>query len=494
MPAIADLGACAWLGSPGKGRNGNHIAHAVPPGGPGFYAQQRTFRPYAIIHPSASSMQPEPNAEILSGISPDRVAESYHSGKLEALSQAELFRAAAHIVSQPKLDLNSFRLHAPLEIMARYNLLPLVSTADLDLARIQIVATASHYQAGGEGVSPPERIRIARSSDAAANLRRAVQEGDVARADALCLSLAGAGGLQELLDAITDLTLRTLTGAAHTHIGLMLMTRMSSDVGHTALGLARAGVRSLAQAPGLNLKRVTIHRTLKDPETELASILRAVPVVSPQGPGMMAMMQATEQADLPDRLLGDALLSNADEVRCESALRTACRIAALSMLEDKPEPAKYYWTHCLTLPHAAWALTRFLPGRSFAAEAAHTAATWVMAIRASHGNGNLKPLPELERLEMDLTEALVHSPRAAASVAWFARQDERPRIERTIATEAAIRNDAHLVKYAWACLDAAAQDPTHAPLFHAAAAYLCAIWCIEQPRDGLVRKLGEGRG
>jgi len=439
-------------------------------------------------------MQPEPNVEILFGTPPDRVAESYHSRKLEALSETELFRAAAHIVSQPKLDLSSFRLHAPLEIMARYNLLPLVSPADRDLARIQIVATASHYQAGGEAVRPPERIRMASSSDAAANLRRAVQEGDVERADALCLSLADAGGLPELLNSITDLTLRTLTGAAHTHIGLMLMTRMSSDVGPAALGLARAGVRSLAQAPGLNLKCVTTHRTLRDPETELASILRAVPVVSPQGPGMVAMMQAAEQAGLPDRLLGDALLSSADEARCEGALRTACRIAALSMLEDKPEPAKYYWTHCLTLPHAAWALTRCLPGRSFAAEAAHTAAIWVMAIRASHGNGDLKPLPELEHVEMDLTEALVHSPRAAASVAWFARPDQRPQIEQTLASEAAIRNDAHLVKYTWACLDAAVQDPTHAPLLHAAAAYLCSIWCIEQPKDGLVRKLGEGRG
>lgn len=209
---------------------------------------------------------------------------------------------------------------------------------------------------------------------------------------------------------------------------------------------------------------------------------------------MVAMMQATEQAGLPDRLLGDALLSNADEVRCESTLRTACRIAALSMLEDKPEPAKYYWTHCLTLPHAAWMLTRFLPGRSFAAEAAHTAATWVMAIRASHGNGNLKPLPELEHVDMDLTEALLHSPRAAASVAWFARQDERRKVGQVIATEAAIRNNAHLVKYTWSCLDAAARDSAHAPLFHAAAAYLCSIWCIEQPKDGLLLNLGEGRG
>jgi len=230
-------------------------------------------------------MEPEPIAEALSGIPPDRVVESYHSRKLEALSETQLFRAIAQIVSQPKPELSSFRLHAPLEIMARYNLLPLVSPADRDLAGIQMVATASHYQAAGEGVSPPERVRIGRSPDAAVHLRRAVQAGDVERADALCMSLADAGGLQELLDSITDLTLRTLTGAAHTHIGLMLITRMSNDVGHAAMGLARAGVRALAQAPGLNLKRVTTHRTLKDPETELSAILRAVPVVSPPGPG-----------------------------------------------------------------------------------------------------------------------------------------------------------------------------------------------------------------
>ena len=440
-----------------------------------------------------TSMEPEPIAEILSGIPPDRIVESYCSRNLEALSDTELFREAAQIVSQAKIELSSFRLHAPLEIMARYNLLPFVPAGDREQARMQIVAAASHYQAGGEAAGPPERVRIGRWPDAAAALRRAVQAGDVRQADALCLSLADAGGLQALLDSITDLTLRTLTGAAHTHIGLMMMARMSSDAGPSALGLARAGVRALAEAPGLNLKGVTNHRTLKDLETELAAILRAVPLISTPGPGMVAMMQATEQAGLPDALLGDALLTNSDEVKCERALRTACRIAALSMLEDNPEPAKYYWTHCLTLPHAAWALTRFLPGRFFAAEAAHTAATWVMAIRASHGNGNLKPFPDLDHVDMDLTEALVRSPRAAASAAWFARQDERPRIEGILAAEAAVRNDAHLVKYTWACLDSAAQDPEHAPLFHAAAAFLSSIWCMEQPRAEVARNIGEGR-
>ena len=59
--------------------------------------------------------------------------------------------------------------------------------------------------------------------------------------------------------------------------------------------------------------------------------------------------------------------------------------------------------------------------------------------------------------------------------------------------EAAIRNDAHLVKYTWACLDAASKDSAWAPLFDAAAAYLCSIWCIEQPKHNLLRNLGEGR-
>jgi len=432
-------------------------------------------------------------AEKLSGIPSHHIAASYHSRGLAALSDSDLFGAAAQIVSQPKRELTSFRLHAPLEIMARYSLLSRVSPAGLELARIQMVATAVHYQASGEGVGPPRRIPSPRSSDAVARLRRAAQEGDVERADALCVSLADANGLEDLLDSIADLSLRTLTGAAHTHIGLMLMARLTGDLGSAPLDLARAGVRLLAQEPSLNLKPVTAHRTLQDPEADLASVLRSVPSLPGTPASVAGIMQAIEQAGLPDRLLGDALLSSTDEAGCSAALRTVCRIAALSMLEDQPDYAKYGWTHCLTMPHAAGSLTALRPSRSFAAEAAHAAATWVIGFRAAGGNGNLKFAPELPPPQVDLAEALVHSPRAAASAAWFARTGDRPLLEQTLATEAAIRNDAHLVKYTWACLDAAAQDPAQAPLFHAAAAYLCAIWCIEQPKDGLIRSLGAGR-
>ena len=153
------------------------------------------------------------------------------------------------------------------------------------------------------------------------------------------MSLAATGGLQEILDSIADLTLRTLTEAAHTHIGLMLMTRMSNLPTSTTppWGLARAGVLSAGRSAELNLKRhVTTHRTLKDPETELSAILRGVPLVFNAGPRMVAMMQATEEAGAMDCWETHCCLTRM-KVRCESALRTACRIAALSMLEDKPE-------------------------------------------------------------------------------------------------------------------------------------------------------------
>ncbi len=441
-------------------------------------------------------MDVEPNIEKLSGIGRDRVVEAYRTRQLESFNDRELFRAAASIVAKPKLALSSFTMHAPLEVMARYTLLPLVSPADRELARIQLVATVAHYEARGE-VAPStlQKLSTMRTTEAVAQLRRALQEGNVELADALCLRLADDCGLPAALDSIAELSLRTLTGAAHTHIGLMLIARMWSDVGPAALSLARTGVRMLAQAPDMNLRRVTRHRMIENPEKELESLLSQVPRLPTAKftAGLQAIMQSAEDAGLVDQIVGDALLSSEDAESCEGALRAVCRVAAYSMLSDNPEYAKYGWTHCLTMPQAAWALTRFLSARSFVAQAAHSAATWVMGIRAAAGNGSLNLSPELQPAAMELSEALVHSPAAAASVAWFASAEQRPEVVRTLATEAAIRNDAHLVKYVFACLDAARQDPSHAHLFHAAAAYLSASWCLEQPRERILETLSAGR-
>ncbi len=436
-------------------------------------------------------MNEDRNLEVVSGIPPDRIVESYRERKLDSLSDSELFRAAACIVSTPKVELSSFRFHAPLEVMARQSLLPLVSPADRDLARVQMLATVAHYESRGETASPPARtLPPMRPGEAAAELRRALQQGDVELADALCLRLADDCGLHAALDSIADLCLRTVTGAGHTHIGLMLTARMWSEVGPSALGLARTGLRMLAQAPNLNLRPVTRHSTLDNPEKELEARLSKVPALGGNlSRGLSGIMQAVENAGLVDEIIGDALLSSEDSERCEGALRAVCRIAAYSMLADNQEVAKYGWSHCLTIPQAAWVLTRFVPARTFAQQAAHSATTWVIGHRATLGNGNLNLQLQFPQATWELSEALAHSPAAAASAAWHASPDERPAIVRRLATEAAIRSDAHLVKYTRACLDAAMQDPHCANLFHAAAAYLCSIWCREQPREQILETL-----
>ena len=63
----------------------------------------------------------------LSAIKPDEVIRSYDALSLENWSEFELFRAAAEIVSEPKLKFSSFALHAPLELLFRFSLLPLVA-------------------------------------------------------------------------------------------------------------------------------------------------------------------------------------------------------------------------------------------------------------------------------------------------------------------------------------------------------------------------------
>jgi hypothetical protein len=51
----------------------------------------------------------------------------------------------------------------------------------------------------------------------------------------------------------------------------------------------------------------------------------------------------------------------------------------------------------------------------------------------------------------------------------------------TLVTRAAIHEDAHLVKYTLACLDAATDDPPHRRLYLAAAASLGGYWTTQSP-------------
>lgn len=430
-----------------------------------------------------------------SGVPPDRVGEVYRERRLAELSDREFFRQCITLLSEPKcLVADSFTLHAPLEVMARYRLLRLVAAEDHELGRMQMLAIAAKYQASGESIPHAASTLSLSPDEAEAELRKAVSEGDLERTDAICIGLADEHGVKVLLRSIADLALETLTAATHTHIGLMHIARIWSEAGPIATRLARTGLRAMAQEPVARLKPVRTHRVLKDPERDLESILSQVPAQAPSVKGIRPLLEDAEKAGLFEELLGDALLSSRDPEMCKAASRAACRIAALSMLGDSPEfpanlaafpsqAAKFIWTHCLTMPQAAWMLTQFLPQPEFAARAAHVGAAWVIGLRYCYGNGALELHPGFEAPRTDFAAALAESPCAAATTAWAAGPEERPELVRILATESAIRSDAHLVKHVRACLDAAEQSPSDERLFHAAAAYLCSIWCREESRE-----------
>jgi hypothetical protein len=75
-----------------------------------------------------------------------------------------------------------------------------------------------------------------------------------------------------------------------------------------------------------------------------------------------------------------------------------------------------------------------------------------------------------------LKEALQTSPTAAAARVWHADPQEFPLIKQTLATQASIRTDQHLIKYTRACLDMVSFDPQYEKLYLAAAAHLCGVW------------------
>lgn len=423
----------------------------------------------------------------LSQVQPNEIARSYDSLELADWSDFELLRMAAGIVLQPTSEPSSFTMHAPLELLARFGLLTRVRADDRKLARIQLVAAAALYPSEGPNVetswheipvdiSPPEL---------GSQLLRAIKEGDVERSDLFFNALCDQGDELAVLTSIAEQSLKTLTGGAHTHIGLMLLARLRPKADPELLKLARQGVRSMARSPELNLKPTTGPGLMGELETALAN----VPVISILKVGIARIVQSTEEAGFIDEVLGEGSTIGSDVGHGEDFIRTACRVAALSMLADSAVRAKYGWTHCLTLPHAAWSLTRDLPSPSIRSQALRSALSWVIAFRAAYGNGHLDMARDFEPVKMDIAKALQHSPEVAAAVAWNTPQKERGALIEILATEAAIRNDAHLVKYTWSCLDLAEMDEERASLYFAAAAYLCSIWCIEEPREVILARL-----
>ena len=437
----------------------------------------------------------------VSGIDPDRIVDEYRARRLEQLSDVELARRVGQIVSIPCEGIISFTLHAPLELLARQALLPLVEPGGRESARIQMVASASVYEDGTRPITSASSGSEASAGGdrraAAAALEAAIARGDVDAVEAGALDYAEQYGADTLVETLATTCLISLHAAAHSHIGLWLLLRhgragddrpdlLRASVRHVATrppeplrsfdGLTASGDRPLAMSPLEVEQRIT--EALADPPR------------GTKGNAIRPALRAAEKDGLPERLFGELFRHTWSGEQMSAAYRALLRMSARAMLQDDTDAAKFGWSHCLTQPQAAGGLARagVAPRATLAASFVYLTAYRCNASRIAL-DAKWQPAP----VDASVTEALQDSPAVAAARFWHARADERALLRRRLATEASIRNDQHLVKYVRSCFDAAEVDPGSAHVFDAAAAYLAALWMAEVPSGHELDDLSAGR-
>ena len=436
------------------------------------------------------------------GIDPKNVVDGYKARDLAALSDAGLYRAACAIVARPpRQGMTSFTLHAPLEVMARYGLLRLADPAESELARLQMVVSASVYGAGVNPLGPPAATKLFPDlTVASAEFARTFKQGDPDGMESLVLQIAAQFGTASLVRLLTPLALPTLTGASHSHIGLWLLLRHGEAANVADASLLRAAARAIAADPSGQMKSFSgmaiegdkpLETTPSQIEQEILAKLSNPPKGTLGSQSIRGLVEAGEKTGNANALFGDFIRHDLSRAQIDAAFRAVLRACAHSMLQDDIQQAKYGWTHCLTLPQSACGLSSLNTDRKLALAAA---LVWITAYRSVLSSRALDfNWAPARTKDVSVLEALHTSPQVAAAHVWYADEAEFPDIRRALATQASIRNDIHLVKYTRACFDMGSFDPMHCRLYLAGAAHLCALWIGECPRDKLLENLLAGR-
>src|SRR5262245_53460727 len=125
--------------------------------------------------------------------------------RTDLLTDAQLTDAVAEQLTPPKAEgVNSFTLHAPLELLARTALLPLVEPGARDAARDRLAWLGDSYAAAGEGVDPPPVRAYDDVGTAVGHLQAALAGGELDDADAVAAWLADHTTADELAALLAD--------------------------------------------------------------------------------------------------------------------------------------------------------------------------------------------------------------------------------------------------------------------------------------------------
>ncbi len=390
--------------------------------------------------------------------------------RTDLLTDAQLTDAVADRLAHPKADgVTSFTLHAPLELLARTALLPLVEPDAREAARDRLAWLGEAYRDAGDEVDEPAARAYDDLATAADHLTGAVNAGEIDDADATAAWLAAHATPVDLARLLADDVIPRLSAAGHGSILLYLLPRAAPRSRAAARPL-RGLVRELARQPDWGLTWHLDRAPTAEGGGDLVApcavrgprAIRAATSSSPPCPWSSASGLAEELLDGPTRA---ASLPQATE--------DLQRLAAASMIQDTPDAAPYGWSHCLTMPQAVLGLAR--AGAADPRQAIAVAATFVLGFRATQGTVDVDPAWSPAAVG-DPLEALDGTPAEAAAGAWHATNGERPAVVARLASRAATHEDAHLAKYTLACIDAARDDPGASRLYLAAAAHLSAWW------------------
>jgi hypothetical protein len=369
------------------------------------------------------------------------------------LSDAALAERAAAMLAVPRAavigDRFSFVLHAPLELLARIALLPLVSPAKRPLARRRIALLAEGYEESGPPLPPARAVDFASPAAAAANLTAGIESEDFESVDEAATWLATNAGIRALPRLLAPAFLDRLSAAGHANIYLALLARPAPSM------LGATMLRPVARAVALGASERIVVPPLH-PGGDAASMARAIAHVPQLGPPEIPfiaplVLRAQEGGAFSGLLDGEGRF-NAPAVPPGALLRVAAR----TMLQGAPDQAPYGWTHCLTLGQAPLLLAG--AGAAPVGPASWVASAYVAAHWSCYGSG-----------AVDLDTPVVCPTGVTAT---------------SLASVAATAHDAHVVKYTLACLDSAAADPTNRELYFAAAAHLQDWWAAHgDPSD-----------
>jgi hypothetical protein len=410
------------------------------------------------LHPLLSNALLEMPSQVYGS---PRSDDAWSKSTLSTCADTALIESVIDVIARPKRAApSSFVLHAPLELLARARLLPLIDPSARDAARRRIAEVATRYAAAGEEVAHSAGV-FATKEAALDALKDALNcaDSDAALASVVYLSSSHVRpSTNELRRAIVDWVLPQLGAAGHAPILLATLPSATQRF-RNATRLLCAPIYYLAGSTSgrmtwfTELTQSESTHTHCDASKAMQDELCTPPPVKSSSTYIAPTLFATQahMASAPGFANACAMI---DVINAE---RVLLRIAALSMLHDDDKSAPYGWTHCLTLPQAV------LQNRDAANDdraVIAMAASYVYAFRATLS-----------------TVALTQAEVANATKAYEEGLPEnRNELKRQLATRAAIHHDAHLAKYTLACFDAASTDLAAEALYLHAARRLSDYW------------------